>query len=244
VKEYNAMVEMIRKIERSSSASVIPNTENSALESSIDLNSIITGPSANRTPKKYKDLIAATSRVEKRQTGMRFEKQERAVVQKQPVIENKKSVAEKTQSAALHYQIGMPHISFPASEKIRGELSDVEKSIASINLQKREPKEANPGEYKKLKTVAISKRIMKNAVLPNLSVSDQVSELEKIIEGIKEGVFDKAHIDIIKREVKDLNDILKIERMENPNVQEDPMEGLRDLRLSDVMALLSGDGAD
>lgn len=45
-------------------------------------------------------------------------------------------------------------------------------------------------------------------VLPKLSVSDQISELERIVEGINQHVFDKQHLQIIKNEAYGLNRIV------------------------------------
>lgn len=248
MKDYNSMVVEIKNIEQSNATADL--TSENSVESVIDLNMIISGPTATNKPKAYKELLSTITRVEKRQAGMKYEKPEKAILIKQTETAKQKVNLEAPQSSLpivkqppQPIQINMPHISFP-SDRIKSELSEVSKTLSALNLPKREqrePKEQKqkPNDYEKLKAVAISKRIMKNSILPNLSVADQISELEKIIEGLKEGAFDKQHLEIVKREVNDLNEILKIERMESENVQEDPMEGLRYLRLSDIMALLS-----
>lgn len=81
-------------------------------------------------------------------------------------------------------------------------------------------------------------------ILLRLSVSDQITELERIIEGIREHVFDKYHIQIVKKEVTGLNKEIAQERAEGaerePMSLERSLAALRDQRLKEVMALLSG----
>jgi hypothetical protein len=80
-----------------------------------------------------------------------------------------------------------------------------------------------------------------NLVLPNLSVPDQISELERIIEGLTEKVFDSDHLDVIKQEVNGLNRVVQLERAKEKAAGQREVtdeEKIRDQRLSSALALL------
>ncbi len=90
---------------------------------------------------------------------------------------------------------------------------------------------------------------IKDLVLPNLSIADQISELERIIEGLKEHVFDTEHIDIVTQEIYGLQQTVndskkkmkgKISEMHS---LEQSLWQLRDERLEEATALLLQSGA-
>jgi hypothetical protein len=72
----------------------------------------------------------------------------------------------------------------------------------------------------------------KSEVLINLPISDQVSELEKISEGVRDGSFDQVMIKIIKAEIKSLSsNVKKAEGKERNAEAFDPyMLSLKELR--------------
>jgi hypothetical protein len=89
------------------------------------------------------------------------------------------------------------------------------------------------------------KRInVKDLVLPSLSIPDQVSELERIIEGLHENVFDSEHLEIVRQEVYGLEQVTEDGRaaVKRGKVQltslDQSMWTLRDQRLVDAMSLL------
>ncbi len=113
------------------------------------------------------------------------------------------------------------------AKKAKGELESI---ISEIKLEK---------IHLRLRKVKQSELI-----LPNLSPTDQISELEKIIEGLKENVFDEEHLAIIKEEIYGLLDSVnkskkKISKKEVvlTDFDRSVME-LRDERLNDALALL------
>jgi len=86
-------------------------------------------------------------------------------------------------------------------------------------------------------------------VLPTLSLTDQISELERIIEGIKENIFDKEHLDIVKLEVFGLNEIIerserakrkqaKAANAEAATTIEESLVQVRNQRLAEAVTLL------
>ncbi len=86
-------------------------------------------------------------------------------------------------------------------------------------------------------------------VLPSLSTADQISELEKIIEGLRENVFDQEHLEVVANEVYGLKQVTAASHRGKPRrggeqaeLDQSLME-LRDQRLDDAIALLNNIGA-
>lgn len=115
-------------------------------------------------------------------------------------------------------------------EQVSGEIGKFAEKLAVEPVEEPKPKAtfraktANPNEL----------------VLPKLSIYDQVSELERIIEGLGENAFDKEHIEIIKKEVYGLNDELNRQKRDTKRLSSMELSiiELRNSRLSYVMAML------
>jgi hypothetical protein len=90
---------------------------------------------------------------------------------------------------------------------------------------------------------------VKDLVLPNLSIADQISELERIIEGLNERVFDSEHIPIVAQEVYGLRQVVADEKKKMKSKQqgvqslEESLWELRDQRLAEASSLLEQSGA-
>lgn len=83
----------------------------------------------------------------------------------------------------------------------------------------------------------------KDLILPSLSLSDQIAELERIIEGVKENIFDEEHLAIVKQEVYGLDSIIERSertrgRGQQPSAIEDSLLSVRRQRLQEAMNLL------
>ncbi len=82
-------------------------------------------------------------------------------------------------------------------------------------------------------------------VLPNLSMADQISELEKILEGLKENVFDDKHIGVVIEELYGLVDVTNQEKRRIKKSRttmsqlEQSLWALRDERLTTAISLLT-----
>ncbi|MDE1833285.1 MAG: hypothetical protein KGH58_02600 [Candidatus Micrarchaeota archaeon] len=87
----------------------------------------------------------------------------------------------------------------------------------------------------RVKTVRIKRINTRSLVLPNLSVSDQIVELERIAEGLKENVFDQDQLSVVRDEVLGLNQVVR----ESPQSQ-DALSQARDQRLKEVMSMFNG----
>ncbi|MEM0149832.1 MAG: hypothetical protein QXW10_02980 [Candidatus Micrarchaeaceae archaeon] len=100
-------------------------------------------------------------------------------------------------------------------------------------------------EVPRIKGFDIKKINESDLVLPNLSMADQISELEKILEGLKENVFDDKHIGVVIEELYGLADVTNQEkkRMKKSKIVMSQLEqslwSLRDSRLSMAISLLT-----
>jgi hypothetical protein len=80
----------------------------------------------------------------------------------------------------------------------------------------------------------------KNLVLPRLSLTDQVSELSKIVENLRADRFDSEQMAIVKEEVEGLSESLASERQVNPPAPfEQDLINLRRERLAEALALIT-----
>ena len=97
----------------------------------------------------------------------------------------------------------------------------------------------------RIKGFDIKKINESDLVLPNLSMADQISELEKILEGLKENVFDDKHIGVVIEELYGLADVTNQEkrRLKKNKISMSQLEqslwALRDDRLNTAISLLT-----
>ncbi len=105
--------------------------------------------------------------------------------------------------------------------EIGGAAKELEDALSSIGNAMSKVTEAKPD---------------RGLVLPGLSPSDQLSELEKIVEGIDTGAFDKEHIGIIKMEVSGLSKSLAARKA--PQGADSGILALRDKKLKEVLIKL------
>lgn len=86
----------------------------------------------------------------------------------------------------------------------------------------------------------------KDLVLPSLSLADQISELERVIEGLNENVFDSDHIAVLSQEVYGLQQTINTAKksQKTKDSLEQSLLDLRGQRLADAIALLKLHGAN
>jgi hypothetical protein len=75
-------------------------------------------------------------------------------------------------------------------------------------------------------------------VLPTLSLQDQISELEKISEGLDEQVFSDEQLKIIKDEVYGLRDRIKGEKISATDEFQKSLINLRNQKINEVIKKL------
>jgi len=80
-------------------------------------------------------------------------------------------------------------------------------------------------------------------ILPKLSTSDQIAELERMIEGVKENSFTADQLNVVKKEAEGLSDAISKEKTGGYGKESSGMEQqlvqLRDRRLTEVLKLMS-----
>ncbi len=111
-------------------------------------------------------------------------------------------------------------------------------------LQQKVPSLTDPIITPKINGITNRKIDQKYMVLPSLSVSDQITELERIIEGIKENIFDSGHFEVVTEEVISLinvvNNLKKELKKKRINLGEFEVSlwQIRDQRLIEAMNLI------
>ncbi len=162
------------------------------------------------------------------------------------IIANKQKGAVK-ESVQVYQQPASQHIITSGVEQ--GQLSNVIPGAAEGKAQE----EGTLGSDEMLKQIPLPKFKYMSAkkvdveqmVLPSLSMSDQIAELERIIEGMKENIFDADHFEIVMEEVyalvKTVNDRKK--RMKKSGAKVSALEQslwlLRDRRLEEAIGAIS-----
>jgi hypothetical protein len=124
-----------------------------------------------------------------------FEAKRAAESKKTGRADQRQQVAQAVQTAQRRAGSALPYIEKEA-KTARDELAKI---VARIKIPKLE-----------LGNVAVKQK--SQLVLSNLTVSDQIRELEKIIAGISGSAFDDEHIKIIKKEMKGLKAMIANEK--------------------------------
>jgi hypothetical protein len=169
--KYENTLKLIEEIEQ---------TSTKAQSAEIDMSGSFVSESA-QAPQNYKDLISLINEIERK--GRIFSRQK--------PIQTERRVAE--QQLQPKNEIQEIQVSKGPAQPIKAERSAKEELE---HLTKELPLNIPLFSDSKLKRVKTSE-----LVLPNLSIMDQVAELERIIEGIKGGAFNNEDIYIVKEEL-------------------------------------------
>jgi hypothetical protein len=169
--KYENTLKLIEEIEQ---------TSTKAQSAEIDMSGSFVSESS-QAPQNYKDLISLINEIERK--GRIFSRQK--------PIQTERRVAE--QQLQPKNEIQEIQVSKGPAQPIKAERSAKEELE---HLTKELPLNIPLFSDSKLKRVKTSE-----LVLPNLSIMDQVAELERIIEGIKGGAFNNEDIYIVKEEL-------------------------------------------
>ncbi len=223
----------------------------SEIESSVkrpDVNIVDISGTFRNTAKRqgisYQDSLNHINKIEGHglETISQIGKQQKSVYK--PTAKGEQQLQQQQQQAAIAVQI-QPQIE--VAQQIQ-EVKEEEKAKVS-------QKESAKKELEELtRSLNVPKSIIKNArlkpvnekdlVLPNLSINDQVAELERIVDGLKGNMFNGQDLDIVIQEVYGLSKVVDMEKKElkrsKRNVQENEYNLwiLRDERLSDAVSIL------
>ncbi|MCL5092521.1 MAG: hypothetical protein M1364_02570 [Candidatus Marsarchaeota archaeon] len=226
---YSNLVNLIKDVEASS-----PKKDSDSINASNIFNQ---GPS-NKAKSTYIDLMELIDTIESRRKAPRAPAAMQGPVQPSHLITagisqvgNSNIIPETRQPSAqsevpLQQQFVQPNTKIEAVQ----EMKEATAKIPSKQMIKASVKRIN----------------MKDLVLPSISMSDQISELERIIEGLKESVFDEEHLDIVIQEVYGLSQYvekadkdLKKRHIELSQLERSLWQ-IRDQRLKEATAILSG----
>jgi hypothetical protein len=134
----------------------------------------------------------------------------------------------------------------PAHEKLPPKPSETHRMSAKMELGKITERLGEFEEEMKMRGINTT-----GLVLPSLSTADQITELERIIEGLQGHIFDKDHIETIEQEVYGLSKIVKLQKAKQARVKTKPpaqdaetaeMEGIRNQRLESALNLMKNYG--
>ncbi|MGC8662273.1 MAG: hypothetical protein ACP5RT_00590 [Candidatus Micrarchaeia archaeon] len=130
-------------------------------------------------------------------------------------FEGREELRQERQPAELHYE----------KKKAENAAKEIKSIVGSIG---KEFEKSVKRETEKIKGEKL--------VLPTLSLQDQISELEKISEGIDEKVFNEEQMKIIKEEVRGLNEKLKSKKSQPIDEFQKSLLSLRDQKMKEALS--------
>ncbi|MGC8669557.1 MAG: hypothetical protein ACP5TL_00160 [Candidatus Micrarchaeia archaeon] len=229
--DYKSMLDVIKDIENGVK---VPDV------SYVDISPILNSTSAPSTP--YQSLLQIINSIESKGKGEYLirEKQKppHLITSGLEQISYSQQKVGAAQTVEVPVQNVNPPENVPAAQPqaVQPQIENKKAKLELGSLIKKLGAAARKPSYK-IKRVNISE-----LVLPNLTLADQIAELERIIEGLKENVFDSEHIIIVEEELYGLDQMLSDLRKQNKLVPKSELEkslfDLRDQRLSEALSLL------
>ncbi len=231
-KTYSELAAMIESVEAGYSPTEIVN---------LDLNEMLKSEQ-NPNPIKYSDMLAIIEEFEGPQRGSRVAIGKPGTTQQayQQPAQQQQPVVPQVPQPQQQQQQPMPQIVQP--QPANGSVAPREKRKIAAKLELGKAIDQLGELEAEIKMRSIS---TDDLVLPNLSVPDQISELERIIEGLRTGVFDKDHLDTVRQELQGLDKIVQLQKAKmkvsgRAGDSEEIM--IRDQRLKSALELLRQQG--
>ena len=229
--EYQQLVEEVEEIEKESpKVDVIL----------VDLSTLVEKTEARKAP-QYRELIEFIDKIEGKQKFVMGEEKEAKIRATATVPEVQPTVMQQQQEKVA--------VEKPV-EKIVPQITPI--ATPAAKMVQKESVKNEIGAFASTLTSIVPKfkfrlrRInTKELVLPNLSIADQIAELERIIEGLKENSFDQEHLDIIIEEVNGTEQAvqeMKNEMRKRKKVLaslDQALWNLRDERIKEALALFN-----
>ncbi len=221
---YSQLVKQIVEIEGSSEK---PES------GSVNISESFSG-STQRGNVDYSNLINLISEVERKESiFQRPQKLQPQIVEQvaQPSAEEQPQIVEQVAQPSAEEQVIVSAEALAiasAKKQVKKELAELTKAL---------PIKMPMFEEQKIK------KVNSDLVLPNLSLLDQVSELERIIEGLRANIFMGDEREIVEEELYGLAEQVKKEKSElkkRKTLQQDAAQlwSLRDQRLTVAIVLL------
>lgn len=222
--EYEELLKVVEQVENSSEKQEL---------NFVDMSVIMSAQRQENAP-KYLDLLGDVSAIESTQKMQREEqmreRQKMELAAQRPGQPMASAAVQSNQAQREPVYERYEEQMAKGVEGVKAELGTLANRLGTIK-----PK---IGELK------IKRINTKDLVLPGLSLSDQISELERIIEGLRQGVFDSDHLDVVRQEVLGLAQVVRSqEKSANAPQYMDQTErslaAVRDQRISEAIPLLN-----
>ena len=232
---YERMVKQIAEIEASTARTTA---------STIDISESFSDDQKKGTA-SYKSILSIIEEVERKGSIFQRQKQQaRPLEQPKQAQEVQAAPPQPSIQAAQQVQAAQPTVhqeelaQQPAVKPAQQEAVQDTAAKELAELTKELPVHVPRFGIHKIKMV---KRT--DLVLPNLSLQDQVAELERILDGVRSGVLHKDDLQTVKTEVYGLAGVVNDEKKAmkkgaKPPSDEYAMLALRDQRIEEVMAAL------
>lgn len=229
---YESMVKEITEIEASAQKPEF---------SSADVSSVFS-PATNEKVVTYRDMVSIVESIESKKVESR-----QKVVTPQVLLQQQAQphmvmtgLKQMTTSQVL------PNVQQPMQPQQQPKPEYVEQKQKM--QAKSEMKSATSKLQRKSAKVNVKHINVSDMVLPSLSMADQISELERIIEGLRERVFDQEHLEIVVQEVYALKQVVEKQDKEmkkqhaNLTALEQSMWQVRAQRLNDALSIIALQG--
>jgi hypothetical protein len=227
---YRSLVELIESVEGSSKS---PDVE------FVDISPVQEAKKRGEVQGSYVDAMETISRIE----SERGREPRRRAPTVQPHL-----AMSGVQQTATSQGIPAPQ-QVPAQPQLQPAQRPQEFAEPTIKVQaEKEAKQLVSEMHLQKVKINIRRINLKELVLPSLSMADQISELERIIEGIRENAFDQEHMTIVVEEVYGLQKYLAMQDKEQkrkriePSPLEQSLIALREQRLNDAFLELKQRG--
>ncbi len=182
-------------------------------------------------PRPYADLLKAIDEIESKKPAAKEAPRERGPIAAVPVSARSQENDERQE---------------PRETVETAEYPGLQEAMAGVQ----EAEEAKPSRLSRLASIGRTKARIDTSklVLPNLQLSDQITEIERIIDGLKQGAFDKEHVQVVIEEVYGLKqavDDQKKDRRGHAKAMtsaEQALWNMRDKRIANAIILLQKGG--
>ncbi|MGI0100224.1 MAG: hypothetical protein ACREBH_00660 [Candidatus Micrarchaeaceae archaeon] len=202
--------------------SIVEDVERTAAKvefNTIDISSI--KPEAQERPKpQFSEMLNTAIHMEEWHMGA------------EPVPQRQKQIA---RAAVQHGALAQATVQV---ERTNTPEQDVKEEVGSFASNLKVPEEALAAQENAFK---VKVRGENDLVLPTLSPGDQISEIERVIEGLQEHVFNEEQLDIVRKELYGLRAAISKEgsgMAPNTSAIEESLLQLRDRRLVEAITLL------
>ena len=229
-KQYEELVDEVNNIEKSSARLEFV---------SIDI-SQITASHVHKEEHTFNDVLNTALSIEAAHTNEELQKQIQKQQKQAPVQQHAQELIQKYIDST--HKPATETDQLAAAEKVMEQKPNIVQNVKNEveELANALDKGTKPEATEQINTFKANKRDWEGLVLPNLSVGDQVAELERIVEGLNEHVFNEDQLAMVRRELEGLKSSIEVESDKNRGALEieRTFVKLRDQRLEEALGLI------